>query len=192
MRSHALVFVALCSVFGASPAFAADRPPSEASIEQLLQVTQAHKLLDATMAQVGAMLRKSAQQAMAGQPIDAGEQKILDAQMSKLDDLLKQQMSWDKMEPMYVDLYRQTFTQKEINDILIFYQSPSGQSMITKMPVLTGHLMQMMQGKMATLMPQLQKINHDTVSALEAYEATKKASPTQAPAAQQTPASGHG
>ena len=90
-------------------------------------------------------------------------------------------MSWDKMEPMYIDLYRQTFTQKEVNDILAFYRTPSGQSMIEKMPVLMTRVMQTAQSMVATLMPQLQKINRDTVSALQAYEARKTIAPGRAP-----------
>ncbi|HJU07800.1 MAG TPA: DUF2059 domain-containing protein [Rhodanobacteraceae bacterium] len=189
MRLHALAVIGLCFAFAALPAYAAENAANEASIQELLQVTQAHKLVDTTMAQMDGMLRKSVQQAMAGHPVDAGEQKILDAEISKLNDLLMQQMSWDKMEPMYINLYRETFTQKEIDDMLAFYRTPSGQSMISKMPVLMAHLMQMVQGMMVTLMPQVQKINQDTIGALEAYETSKKNAP-QAPAAAAT--SGHG
>ena len=191
MRPHTLGVIALVFAFGISAAHAADIPPSEASIHELLQVTRAHKLLDTVMAQLDDLLRRSVQQAMAGQPIDAGEQKILDAQIGKLNDLLKQQMSWDKMEPMYVDLYRQTFTQKEVNDMLAFYRTPSGQSMIAKMPALTARTMQRVQGNMTTLMPQIQKINQDTVAALVAYEAHKKNASAQAPVKPQA-ASGNG
>ncbi len=182
MRTLAFGLFALFLMSGASSVSAAESsPPSKASIRELLEATHAHKLVDTMMSQMDGLLRKSVQQAMSGQPVDAGEQKIIDAQITKLNDLLKQQMSWDKMEPMYIDLYRQTFTQKEVNDILAFYRTPSGQSMIEKMPVLMTRVMQTAQSMVATLMPQLQKINRDTVSALQAYEARKTIAPGRAP-----------
>lgn len=164
-------FLVCGSAVAATPA---SQPPSEASIQQLLQVTQAHKMLDAMQTRLDGMMRKTSEQALSGQPADAGEQKIIDAQMAKLSALMKSQLSWDSMEPMYVDIYRKTFTQKEVDDMIAFYKSPSGQSMVAKMPAVMGQAMQTVQGKMATLVPQLRQISEDTASQIKAYEASKQ------------------
>lgn len=151
-----------------------NQPPSAASIQQLLQVTQTHKMLDAMQTRLDGMMRQSSERALAGQPADAGEQKILDGQAAKLSALLKNQLSWESLEPMYVDIYSKTFTQKEVDDMIAFYKSPSGQSMVAKMPAVMTQAMQTVQGKMSTLMPQLTQISQDTASQLKAYEANKK------------------
>lgn len=153
---------------------AAESPPSAASISQLLQVTQAHKLLDSTMARMDGMMRPSVAQAADGKPLDAGEQKIIDAQIGKMDDLMKREMSWNSMQPMYVDLYSKTFSQQDIDGMLAFYRSPAGQSMVAKMPALMAQLMQALQAKMGALMPQIQQISRDTTAQLAAYEASKQ------------------
>lgn len=173
MRIYTLGFVGLFFVFGSAHAVQSS-PPSDSSIHELLQVTQTHKMLDAMQAQIDSMLKKVTHQATGGQPVDAGEQKIIDTQTSKLNNVLMQQISWSKLEPMYIDIYRKSFTQKEVDDMLVFYKSPSGQSMIEKMPVVMAQAMQTMQGEMATLMPQIQKITEDTANSLRAYEASKK------------------
>lgn len=175
MRLLTLGLLAGFLVFGsAAAATTASQPPSAASIQELLQVTQSHKMLDAMKARMDGMMRQASEQALAGQPADAGEQKIMDAQMAKLSTLMKNQLSWDSLEPMYVDIYRQSFTQKEVDDMIAFYKSPSGQSMVAKMPAVMGQVMQTMQGKMATLAPQLRQISEDTASQLKAYEASKQ------------------
>ena len=158
----------------AAAATTASQPPSAASIQELLQVTQSHKMLDAMKARMDGMMRQASEQALAGQPADAGEQKIMDAQTARLSALMKGQLSWNSMEPMYVDIYRKSFTQKEVDDMIAFYKSPSGQSMVAKMPAVMGQVMQTMQGKMATLAPQLRQISEDTASQLKAYEASKQ------------------
>ena len=178
MRIYAAALVGLLCVFGS--AFAApSSPASDASIHELLQVTHVHKMLDAMMVQMDGMMKKVSQQATAGHPVDAGAQKIIDAQTSKLNDLMMQQVSWEKMEPMYVNLYRKTFTQKEVDDMLAFDRSPSGQSMIAKMPGMMAQAMQTMQGKMSDLLPQIRKIEMDMASSLSAYEANNKHAPAQ-------------
>jgi len=175
MRLIALGLLAGFLVCGsAAAATSTSQPPSDASIQQLLQVTQAHKMLDAMQVRIDGMMRQASEQALAGQPADAGEQKIIDAQTAKLSALMKIQLSWNSMEPMYVDIYRKTFTQKEVDDMIAFYKSPSGQSMVAKMPAVMGQAMQSVQGKMATLMPQLRQISEDTASQLKAYEASKQ------------------
>lgn len=158
----------------AAAATTASQPPSAASIQQLLQAAQAHKMLDAMQANIDGMMRKASEQALDGQPADAGEQKIIDAQTAKLSALMKSQLSWSSLEPMYVDIYSKNFTQKEVDDMIAFYKTPSGQAMMAKMPAVMGQVMQIMQGKMATLTPQLRQISEDTANQLKAYEASKQ------------------
>ncbi|HEX8776554.1 MAG TPA: DUF2059 domain-containing protein, partial [Rhodanobacter sp.] len=62
----------------------------------------------------------------------------------------------------------------EVDDMIAFYKSPSGQSMVAKMPAVMGQAMENVQIKMATLMPQLRQISEDTASQLKAYEASKQ------------------
>jgi hypothetical protein len=181
MRIQIIAFIALLSGFGSALA-TQNPPPTDASIHVLLQATQAHKTLDAMVHQMDTMMRKSVPEAIQGQPLDAGAQKIVDGMMRQLNTLLKQQISWDKMEPMYISLYRKTFTQKEIDDMLIFYRSPSGRSMIEKMPALVAESMQTAQSRMTTLVPQLQQVSQDTSRRLEAYEANKKKTSVRSPA----------
>jgi len=52
MTKRIVIAVALFCSVGFCPIFAADNPPSEASIKQLLEVGQAHKLVDTMTAQM--------------------------------------------------------------------------------------------------------------------------------------------
>jgi len=174
-RICTLGFLALSLVCGsAAAATAPSQPASAASIEELLRVTQAHKLLDSTMARMDGMMRQSAAQATAGQAVDAGEQKIIDAQIDKMNVVMKRSLAWDSVKPLYVDLYSKTFSQQDVDGMLAYYRSPAGQSMIAKMPALTAQLMQAVQVKMAAMMPQIQQIALDTTNQLKAYRASKQ------------------
>jgi hypothetical protein len=60
-------------------------------------------------------------------------------------------MSWEKMKPMYVQLYRDTFEQEEVDGLIAFYKSPAGQAYVTKMPLLMSKSMAISQSLFQSL-----------------------------------------
>src|SRR5262245_8281684 len=46
-------------------------------------------------------------------------------------------MTWNEMLPHVVKLYKETFTESEIRELITFYQTPVGQKVLAKMPELT-------------------------------------------------------
>lgn len=55
---------------------AANNPPSEASIKQLLEAAQARKLIDSVMAQMDTVMKQTMQQATQGQQVPPTFRKI--------------------------------------------------------------------------------------------------------------------
>jgi hypothetical protein len=175
MRIHTIGFLAL--FLALSPVFAADTPPSDTSIQELFKVMQTHKLLDGMMGQMDGLLRKSVQKRLAGRPVDAGEQKILDEQISEMNQLLQHALAWQTMEPTYAAIYKKSLSQKEVNDMVAFYKSPSGQAVVMKMPLLTQQALQMTQEKISVMMPDIERIGQETTARLEAYQASNAKAP---------------
>ena len=64
-----LTVAALSCSIAFSVASAKDNPPSEASITQLLEVGQVHKLIDTMMAQMDSYMKQVLQQVTQGQRI---------------------------------------------------------------------------------------------------------------------------
>jgi hypothetical protein len=165
----------LLFLFSFSPAFAfADQPPTDSSLRELLDVMQAHKIVDSIIAQSDAVGRTAVQQALNGRSLDPQEQKILDTQLDKVHGVILNELSWEKISPMYMDIYRNSFTQKEVDGMIAFYKSPTGQAVIQKLPVVMQQSMVQMKSHIAVIMPQIQQINQDTVSQMQAYESSKK------------------
>lgn len=162
------VYIAILAVMFASSAFAADTRPSAESIKQLLAVTEARKLVDGMMGQMDGMMKNAMQQALRGHSITPKQQKVIDGMQAKTVALLKQELDWRSLEPMYIRLYRDSFTQDEVNGMLAFYRTPAGQAVIRKMPVLMRNTMVEMQQRIAVLMPKLQKIEKETLAEIKA------------------------
>lgn len=143
----------------AAPAFAT--PPSDATIQQLLQVTNARGLLDNMLNQMDANMRVGITQSLQGREPNPAQQQAIDRFRQRTVAEMKRELSWDKLEAMHLRLYRETFTEEELTDILHFYQSPAGQAVIHKMPALMARSMSEVQTSLAAMMPTLLKIQQE-------------------------------
>lgn len=126
------------------------QPASKASIEQLLEITETRKMYDATMQEMTKMVDQSTARIMNRIPPE--KQGKFKKAMAELDTIIKEEMSWDKMKPQYVQIYMETFTQQEIDDLAAFYKTPSGKSFIKKQPQVIQRTSAISQEKMGVMM----------------------------------------
>jgi len=129
-------------------------PPSQAQVDQLLEVTHAREIIDSMLPQIRASQQQMVQEMLAGMEISADEQGKIDTLMGSSINAISSLLSWEELRPIYHDLYVQTFNADEVQAMIDFYTSPVGQSMAKKMPQLTQSAMQAMQAK---LLPALQE-----------------------------------
>jgi len=152
-------------------------PPSDQSINQLLQLTKVDKQMDSVFTQMEGAMKASLQQATKGKPLSADEQAVLDRRQAKMAGIMKEELSWDKMKDLYVQAYRETFSQEEIDGLIAFYQTPVGQSLVSKQPELTKRTMTILQQRMAPMMQRIQKMSEETALELKKAKAENPPGP---------------
>ncbi|HTY98212.1 MAG TPA: DUF2059 domain-containing protein [Rhodocyclaceae bacterium] len=171
-----LAFLLLCS----TAAIAA--PASEGSIRELLTVSRAGKLMDSLWGQFDTVTGNAIKMALGDKKPSPEEQQAIDRMVRRTTSLLKEEMSWQKLEPMYVRLYQDSFTEEEVQAMVAFYRTPAGQALIEKMPTLMQRAMLEVQTLMAAMMPKLQIVLQDFAAEMKACRPEAKA-----PAEQQAP-----
>jgi hypothetical protein len=135
---------AMCLLL-ASPVFATDVPPSDASIQALLEITDARQLVDGMRPALNAMMDRVMQQ-----PIDQA----------------------GKGKPLYFRLYRQSFTPDDVDAITAFYRTPPAQALLQKMPGLMQNMLSEYQGMVQPLQQQILEIARDTATRLQQPDPT--------------------
>ncbi len=180
-----LAVTVVFAVFAAQAALAQDAKPSEASLRQLFEVMHSSKLLDAYLTQIDATVRASMQQAFAGQQPTPKQQQIMETLGRSIAALVKEEMNWATFEPMMIEVYRNTFTQHEVDGMLTFYRSEAGQAVIAKLPTAMQQTMTSMQSHVKTLTPKIAQLERDTAEQLKA--AGEPEQPTHAPQGAQPP-----
>jgi uncharacterized protein len=121
-----------------------------AKIEEIFHLTKIDQMQKQMMTQMSAMMK---QQTMGNLTPD--QQKNASEMSQRVMDFTMQKMSWDAMKPDFIKLYDDTYTEDEISGILQFYQSPAGQAMLAKSPVLVANTMALVQKRMAEIKPEL-------------------------------------
>lgn len=149
---RALGIILLCS----TSAIAA--PASDQSIKQLFAVTQVQKMIEGMQSQMTSVIDDSVRQALRGQTPTAGEQKALENMKEGMLAIMRSELAWEKLEPTYLRLYRESFSEEEVVGMLEFYKTPAGQAVITKMPALVQQSLAEVQRTTAEMIPKMQKV----------------------------------
>ena len=148
MRAIALLL--LVASFAAQAA-----PASQASVEALLSVTKTEAMMDSLYSGMDQVMRQSINQALQGKSLTADQKRALDAVPAKFVAVMREEMSWQKMKPLYVQLYRETFEQEEVDGMLTFYASPAGVALINKMPVVMQKSLALSQSLLQSVLPKM-------------------------------------
>jgi uncharacterized protein len=131
----------------ASPASASHR----AAAVRLLEVTRARAALEGIPdASVPAPLQGMAD---------------MQALQPMMRELFREQLSWSSLEPEYVRVYTEVFTERELRELIAFYETPLGQKMLDKMPVAAARTQAIMMERLQRAMPQLmERMQRDMLS----------------------------
>ncbi len=154
-------------------AYGADNKPSEKSIKELLRVTESQKMVDGMYGQMDNYMKTFMQQAIKDQPLTQEQQKQLGDMQARMIAIFRQEMNWENLEPLVTKIYRDSFTQQDVDGMLAFYTSSSGQAVIKKMPLVMQNTMNEMQKLMGPITQKILKMEEEFISEMKA-DASKK------------------
>lgn len=147
--------ILFCVALFLSASVFAQENASSSSVNQLLEVSNSKMIHEAVMKDFGKMVEQSMQNTLKEMP--AEKQQQFKESLAEIEKLVQEEMSWEKIKPEYVKIYQETYTQKEINDLIRFYKTPSGKSFIKKQPQLIERSSQMAVEKMSIVLERFSK-----------------------------------
>lgn len=151
--------LALVLLLASSPTLAEEPAPlaTVASVEKLLELVQADKMLEQVREQTQAAMRHAALTTAANQ-LDARSQAILDKYLVRLGDLMLGPESIERFHSMMVTIYTAQFSEREVQDMIVFYESETGRAMTRKMPQVMQQSMQLAMAWMQDLQPAMAEL----------------------------------
>lgn len=147
-----------CALILAPLAFA-DEATKSAKIDQLVTVMNIEEQQKQMIDQMTQMVIGQVKEQMSKQGnATPAEVAAMENKQKKLFALIAEKTRWDRMKPVYVKAYADTFTETEVDGILAFYKSPAGKAMVDKQPALNGRIMTSVQAQLGDLMTQIEQI----------------------------------
>ncbi|MDD3352230.1 DUF2059 domain-containing protein [Zoogloea sp.] len=130
-------------------------PPSPESVHQLLTLSGVERAPANAQQGLETVLRNSLNQALQGKTLTPKGQQIIDKFNADSLKTIRSEISWAKLKDGYVKAYTETFTQEEVNGLIGFYKSPTGQALLTKMPQIAQKTNQLNQQRLGPMVEQL-------------------------------------
>ena len=146
--------------------FAQAAEPAAADVDRLMDVMRMQQEQDATWLQVEAMQAQMLDQ-LYEVGLDAEAKAEVQARADQHTARMREALSWEKVKPVYREVYRQTFDAADVHAMIEFYSSPAGQRVLDKTPQLMANIATESQ---QLLMPLLQEMAHDLQDAASAAE----------------------
>ncbi len=162
-RAAALLLCVL-SPLAAPAALAAE--PTDAQVDRLIETMDMRRLVDDMFTQIDAMGLQMGEQFL-GDDATPEKREQMRRVLAKQHEAMRKTMSWDKLGPIYRNVYRKLFTADEIDAMIAFYGSETGRGILRKMPQAMELSMQEMQPIMQTLIADMQKSIEAEVRALD-------------------------
>jgi uncharacterized protein len=150
------------------PISAREEMASEATIREILVTTRFQALMDTQRAQLEEKMRLSLQNALSKETLNAAQKEILVKRQKELAAIVLEAVSYDYLEPIAIDMYQKTFTDREAADILAFYKSPAGQVLVEKMPLVMNQIMQVFRDTTEKMEPKIREWKRETMEQLKA------------------------
>lgn len=153
--THLLVGVGL-SFAAMAPALAA--PPTDADVNRLLSASRAQTIIDSMLPQIEKLQRQQFEHYASQRQLTADERAKMERIQQRTSQVFREELSWQKMRPMYLELYKQSFSKEDVLAMAEFYESSAGQSLLDKTPALMQNAVVTMQ---ARLQPMLERLDRE-------------------------------
>lgn len=158
---HKLLLLAGMLLCAGVSAVRADDASRMAKAEEFLRVSHTEQMLSQSMSTILNQTKSGAMQQMFGVTLTPEQTKESEELQGKLVAILTSALSWEKLKPIYVKLYADTYTEQEMDGIIAFYKSPAGEAMLAKTPEIMTKANGLVQQQMVTVMPEIQKLIKD-------------------------------
>jgi len=151
-------------VLSCSATFGQSTVPSEASIKELLELTQqSRKVTDSVTAQINQLMNSAIEQVTKGEKLPPNAQNRVDQDKSEIAKMMHDILDYDKVLPMDVRIYQKSFTQAEVDGLVAFYKTPAGQALISKMPVVVENTFAEMRTMITPITQRIQQMQQSLI-----------------------------
>jgi hypothetical protein len=165
MKRWILVLVMVMAV---APGARADEASKRAKVADLFVTMRMDRTMSQMMDLVMAQTRQMMQRMQGTEQMTPEQKKLVENFQKRVEVMVSESLGWKALQPEFVTLYANTFSEEEIDGLLTFYKSPVGQVLLDKTPELTTKGGEISQAKVAALQPKMNAMLEDFIKQMTA------------------------
>ncbi len=151
-------FVPILLLFAAAPIASADEASKAQKVEEFFQVAQLEQMFSQSMTLAMNQVNSSVMREAKAANLSPEQSALIEELQNKVEAVVRMALGWDQLRPQYIKLYSEAFTEEQLDDLLAFYKSPTGQAMVTNSPALMKKGAEITQQRMAVAQPELRRL----------------------------------
>lgn len=165
------IVLALCGYVGAQQN-PVDAPATKEEIQKYLQIMHSREM----MTKMVEAMAKPMHQMVHEQYLKDKDKLPADfeARMNKMMDEMFKSFPWDEMLDAMVPVYQKHFTRGDVDALVAFYSTATGQKLIKEMPAITSEAMQEMMPLMRKSIDQMTQRMQDEIAAMVRESESKR------------------
>lgn len=132
------------------------------NLDELFQLLELESMMQVMQTQINTMT----QQMSYASGVSPEEIELNNKIYENTTKIINRELTWDILSTELKIIYRQNYTAQEIEDLITFYKTPTGRSVIKKTPIVSQDTMQVMGNLMSEILP---LINEENAPLLKEY-----------------------
>lgn len=153
------------------------KEPTSESVEKLLAASNVQKDTEQAIAQIELMMKSMMEQSLSKQKLTPEQVKAFEKYLPQfgveVEKVLREEITWKKLKDKYVEAYKKSFTQDEIDGLTAFYRSDAGKAFIKKMPSLQQETARIAMDRLPAITERIKGVSNDLQAKINATKAAK-------------------
>jgi uncharacterized protein len=174
---RSLLAALLCFVvvpLGGAQQNAKDAPASKEDVERFLDAMHTRQMMKSMMAAMAAQMHEMVHEQVLKVPNLPSDFEA--KQNTRMDEFLRN-FPIDEMVQAMIPVYQRHFTKGEMDDLVAFYSSPTGQKMVHELPAITAEAMQSSQAIIQRMIAQEMRHIQEEIATIQKQSRVPSAKP---------------
>lgn len=125
--------------------------------EEIIQILD----MDESFKQIASQVKEAHTQEILKLGLTEEQENLAKEYIDKVSDLFFNEFSWKGMKNEYIEIYVNTFTEEELQQVLDFYKTSVGQKILKRLPEINQKSFEIIQGKIKGVMSKLDQLTDE-------------------------------
>ncbi|MCC5807979.1 MAG: DUF2059 domain-containing protein [Opitutales bacterium] len=161
-----LLRVLAALTFTAASMAGGNEKPSDSSVRELLRVSGAQTASGALFEEMERVTEVALRGLRGEFAHHEGGEEALVSLAREIKDIMREELSWERLEPVYIVVYSDLFDQEEVDALIEFFTSPEGRAYVAKQPRISKRTATLLEPRTGPIMDRVNRAITDAVDSL--------------------------